>query len=342
MSKSTKDFSSAQNTSKIGVLLLNLGTPDATDYFSMRRYLKEFLWDRRVIETPRIIWWFILNFVILTFRPNKSGALYKKIWDMEKNDSPLRLISLSQGKKLQRRLGTEVIVDVAMRYGNPSITDRLQALKNKGCEKILLAPLYPQYSAATTASANDKAFDVLKTMRWQPAIRTLPPYFDNPLYIEALAKSVRSGIKTSGFEPEILVTSYHGMPQSYVDAGDPYFDQCHKTSLLLAEKLGWDEEKIVLAFQSRFGPQEWLKPYTDEVLVSLATNGTKNIAIISPAFSVDCLETLEEIDMEGRDVFLENGGEKFCYIPCLNDEEYGMKLIETLVRSELAGWIKGN
>lgn len=328
--------------SKIGVLLLNLGTPDATDYWSMRRYLKEFLWDKRVIETPRLLWWFVLNFIILTFRPNKSGALYKKIWDMEKDDSPLRLISLSQGKKLQQRLGEEIIVDVAMRYGNPSTADRLNALKNQGCDRILLAPLYPQYSAPTTASANDKAFDVLKTMRWQPAIRTLPPYFDQPLYINALAKSVLTGIKTSGFEPEILLTSYHGMPQSYVDAGDPYFDQCHKTSSLLAKKLGWDEKRIVLAFQSRFGPEEWLKPYTDEILVSLAKNGTKNIATISPAFSVDCLETLEEIAMEGRDDFLGNGGEKFCYIPCLNDGEQGMKLIETLVRSELSGWIKGD
>ncbi|MCF6326598.1 MAG: ferrochelatase [Devosiaceae bacterium] len=331
--------------SKIGVLLLNLGTPDATDYWSMRRYLKEFLWDKRVIETPRILWWFILNFIILTFRPNKSGALYKKIWDMEKDDSPLRLISLSQGKELQETLDKagfegEILVDVAMRYGNPSTADRLNALKNQGCNKILLAPLYPQYSAPTTASANDKAFDVLKTMRWQPAIRTLPPYFDHPLYIEALAKSVLAGIETSGFEPEVLVTSYHGMPQSYVDAGDPYFDQCHVTSSLLAKKLGWKKQRIVVAFQSRFGPEEWLKPYTDEILIALAKNGTKNIATISPAFSVDCLETLEEIAMEGRDDFLENGGEKFFYIPCLNDDEQAMKLIETLVRSELAGWIK--
>ncbi len=331
---------------KIGVLLLNLGTPDATDYWSMRRYLKEFLWDKRVIETPRIQWWFVLNFIILTARPNKSGALYKKIWDREKDDSPLRLISISQGRKLQESLDEagfagEILVDVAMRYGNPSIAERLQALKDNGCDRILLAPLYPQYSSPTTASANDKAFDVLKTMRWQPAIRTLPPYFDHPLYIDALARSVNAGIKTSGFEPEVLVTSYHGMPQSYVDDGDPYFDQCHITSSLLAKKLGWDEKRVVVAFQSRFGPEEWLKPYTDEIFVSLAKNGTRNIAAISPAFSVDCLETLEEIAMEGRDEFLENGGEKFCYIPCLNDDGNAMKLIETLVRTEICGWISG-
>ncbi len=324
---------------KVGVLLLNLGTPDATDYWSMRRYLKEFLWDKRVIETPRIFWWFILNFIILTFRPNKSGALYKKIWDTKNNDSPLRVISLSQGKKLQQKLGNSAIVDVAMRYGNPSTQDRLTALKELRCDKILLAPLYPQYSAATTASANDKAFDVLKSMRWQPSIRTLPPYFDHPLYIDALANSVKMGIKNAGFEPEFIVTSYHGMPQSYVDAGDPYFDQCHVTSSLLAQRLGWEKKRLLVAFQSRFGPAEWIKPYTDETLVSLAAGGVKNIAAISPAFSVDCLETLEEIAMVGRDEFLQNGGERFFYIPCLNDSETGMDLIHSMVLNELGGWI---
>ncbi len=329
---------------KIGILLLNLGTPDATDYWSMRRYLKEFLWDPRVIETPRLLWWFILNFIILTFRPNKSGALYKKIWDREKDDSPLRLISLSQGQKLQTRLdkalpSAQILVDVAMRYGNPSTSERLEALKDNGCDKILLAPLYPQYSAPTTASANDKAFEVLKTMRWQPAIRTLPPYFAQPAYIDALAKSVISSIDQAGFTPEVIVASYHGMPQSYVDAGDPYFEQCHATTALLAQKLGWGKQRLITSFQSRFGPDEWLKPYTDETFVELAQRGVKNIGAISPAFSVDCLETLEEIAMEGRDEFLNNGGENFLYIKCLNDSDAGMDVIETCVINELGGWV---
>jgi len=344
MSKNNTDSNAPRKPQKIGVLLLNLGTPDATDYWSMRRYLKEFLWDPRVIETPRLFWWFILNFIILTFRPTKSGALYKKIWDKEKDDSPLRLIALSQGEKLQKLLdniahNSEILVDVAMRYGNPSTKERLLALKNKGCDKILLAPLYPQYSSPTTASANDKAFDVLKTMRWQPAIRTLPPYYDHPLYIDALVKSVADSIKREGKTPEVIVASYHGMPQSYVDGGDPYFDHCHKTSALLAKKLGWDEGRLVTAFQSRFGPEEWLKPYTDETLANLAKKGVKSIATISPAFSVDCLETLEEIAMEGRDIFIENGGENYFYIPCLNDGEAGMKLLQNCIVNELGGWI---
>ncbi len=325
---------------KVGILLLNLGTPDATDYFSMRRYLKEFLSDKRVIETAPIIWWFVLNFIVLTFRPKKSGALYDKIWDKEKNDSPLRIISYSQAKKLQKRLGSEVIVDIGMRYGNPSTKERLEALKAKGCDRILLAPLYPQYSAPTTATANDKAFDVLKTMRYQPAIRTLPAYYNEPSYIDALANSILKGIKNAGFEPDVLVTTYHGMPQSYYDNGDPYYDQCLETTRLLREKLGWNEEKIIVSFQSRFGPDEWLKPYTDEILAELPKKGAKKIAIIAPAFSVDCLETLEEIAQEGRDDFLEHGGEEYAYIPCLNDSEIGMDVIEIIIKKQLLGWQK--
>jgi len=328
-----------KTSEKIGVLLLNLGTPDATDYFSMRRYLKEFLADKRVIETAPIIWWFILNFIVLTFRPKKSGALYDKIWDKEKNDSPLRIISLSQSKKLQERLRENVIVDIAMRYGNPSTRERLEALKAKGCNRILLAPLYPQYSAPTTATANDKAFDILKTMRYQPAIRTLPAYYNEPKYIAALANSIVVGIKKAGFEPDVVVTSYHGMPESYIDKGDPYYSQCFETSRLVRQKLGWSDEKLIVTFQSRFGPEEWIKPYTDKVLSELPKKGMKKIAILTPAFSVDCLETLEEIAQEGRDDFIENGGEKYAYIPCLNDSEQGMDLIETLVRKELKGWL---
>lgn len=329
----------SNRSEKIGVLLLNLGTPDATDYFSIRRYLKEFLSDKRVIETSPIIWWFILNFIVLTFRPKKSGALYDKIWDQKENDSPLRIISFSQAKKLQKRLGENVIVDIAMRYGNPSTKERLEALKAKGCNRILLAPLYPQYSAPTTATANDKAFDVLKTMRYQPAIRTMPAYFSELKYIEALANSIIAGIENAGFEPDVVVTSYHGMPESYRDKGDPYYQQCFETSRLVREKLGWNEKKLIVTFQSRFGSEEWIKPYTDEILSKLPKKGMTKIAILTPAFSVDCLETLEEIAQEGRDDFIENGGEKYVYIPCLNDSDIGMDLIETIVRKELKGWL---
>jgi len=330
---------SIQSTAKTGVLLLNLGTPDATDYWSMRRYLKEFLSDRRVIETPRWLWWPLLNLIILTTRPKKSGAAYDKIWDRETNDSPLRVISASQAKKLQQRLGKSVIVDFAMRYGNPSTERGIKRLKSAGCEKILLLPLYPQYSAATTATANDKAFDVLKTMRWQPAIRTTPPYFSCPPYLRALADSVEAALGKLDFKPERIITSYHGMPQAYVDKGDPYFDQCKATTSLLCQELGWPQEKLILAFQSRFGPEEWLKPYTDEVLKNLPAQGIKNIAIMAPAFSVDCLETLEELAMEGREIFLNAGGENFAYINCLNDSDAGMEAIEAVVRDELQGWL---
>lgn len=329
------------NSGKIGVLLLNLGTPDATDYWSMRRYLKEFLSDRRVIETSRLVWWFVLNFIVLSFRPKKSGALYDKIWDREANDSPLRVISKSQADQLQQRLGLAdgVKVDMAMRYGNPSTESRLRSMQAAGCDRILLLPLYPQYSAPTTATANDKAFDVLKTMRWQPAIRTAPAYFDSPAYVEALAKSIVEGIKALDFEPDVVITSYHGMPESYYEAGDPYYDQCFATTALVREKLGWDEGRIKVSFQSRFGPEEWLKPYTDEMLETLPGQGAKNIAILAPAFSVDCLETLEELAIGGREIFLENGGEKYAYIPCLNDTKEGMDVIEDIVRRELKGWL---
>ena len=330
---------SGQSTPKIGVLVLNLGTPDATDYWSMRRYLGEFLSDRRVIETPRWMWWPILNLIILTTRPKKSGAAYDKIWDKEKNDSPLRVISAQQAQKLQQRLGENVIVDFAMRYGNPSTERGIKRLKSAGCEKILLLPLYPQYSAATTAAANDKAFDVLKTMRWQPAIRTAPPYYVHPAYLRALANSVEEALACLDFVPERLITSYHGMPQAYVDNGDPYFDQCTEITLLLSQQLGWPEGKLILAFQSRFGPEEWLKPYTDEMLKALPSTGIKNIAIMAPAFSVDCLETLEELAMEGKEIFLKAGGENFAYISCLNDTDGGMDAIEAVTRDELKGWL---
>jgi ferrochelatase len=326
---------------RIGVLLLNLGTPDATGYWPVRRYLREFLSDRRVIETNPLVWWMILNGVILSFRPQKSGHAYAKIWDREANDSPLRVITRRQAENLAVRLAgeTSVVVDFAMRYGNPTTEARLRALQAAGCQKILLVPLYPQYSATTTATANDKAFDVLKTMRWQPAIRTAPAYFDDPSYVDALARSIDEGVKALDFEPDLIITSYHGMPVTYLKAGDPYHCQCLKTTRLVRERLGWPKERLMVTFQSRFGPTEWLQPYTADTLMALPGKGVKKIAILAPAFSVDCIETLEEIAITGREQFMGAGGERFAYIPCLNDSETGMEMIEAMVRRELAGWI---
>jgi len=326
---------------KVGVLLLNLGTPDSTDYWPVRRYLKEFLSDERVIEVNRALWWVILNGIILNTRPQKSGHAYSKIWDKEANDSPLRVISRRQAEKLQQRLGDhpEVIVDFAMRYGNPSTQSRLDALRQAGCQRILLVPLYPQYSATTTATANDKAFDVLKQLRWQPAIRTAPAYFDDPLYVETLAKSIDEGVKALDFEPDLVITSYHGMPVEYLMKGDPYYCQCLATTRAVRDCLGWPEGKLMVTFQSRFGRAEWLQPYTAETLETLPGKGVKKIAILAPAFSVDCIETLEELDITGREQFMSHGGEQFAYIPCLNDSPGGMDVIERVVRRELGGWI---
>lgn len=326
---------------KIGIILLNLGTPDATDYWSVRRYLKEFLSDPRVIETPKLIWWPILNGVILSVRPQKAGANYAKIWDKEANDSPLRVIAKRQAEKLAAVFAgnDNVIVDFAMRYGNPSTKSVIEKLHAQGCEKILLFPLYPQYSATTTATANDKAFAALKDLRWQPAVRTVPAYYDDPLFIEMLAKSVSDGVAALDFEPDLVITSYHGMPQSYVDKGDPYYHQCHETTRLLREKLGWADDKLMVTFQSRFGPTQWLQPYTDKTLESLPGKGIKKVAILAPAFSVDCIETYEEIAMEGQEIFLHAGGENYAYIPCLNDSPEGMTVIEAVTRRELSGWL---
>lgn len=326
---------------KIGVLLLNLGTPDATDYWSVRRYLKEFLSDPRVIETNPLIWWPLLNGVILSVRPQKSGANYARIWDKAENDSPLRVITRRQTEKLAQRLADHqgIIVDFAMRYGNPSTQSRMEALRAAGCDRILLLPLYPQYSATTTATANDKAFTALAKMRWQPAVRTAPAYFDDPFYIETLARSIEDGVAALDFVPDLVITSYHGMPVSYLERGDPYYCQCHKTTRLVQERLGWPKEKLMVTFQSRFGPTKWLEPYTDQTLMALPGKGIKKVAILAPAFSVDCIETLEEIAITGQEEFMHAGGEKFAYIPCLNDSEGGMAMIENIVRRELAGWI---
>lgn len=326
---------------KIGVLLINLGTPDGHDKKNMRRYLKEFLSDRRVIETPRIIWWPLLNGIILNTRPKKSGALYASIWNEERGESPLRTFTRSQAGILAERVAdcNELVVDWAMRYGNPSIESRLNVLQEQGCERILVFPLYPQYSAATTATVNDKTFEALMKMRWMPALRTVPPYHDDPAYIESLGKSISAHLENLEFEPEHIIASYHGIPQSYFDKGDPYHCQCMKTSRLLREHMDWPEEYLISTFQSRFGPEEWLQPYTDETVEHLAERGVKRLAVINPGFAADCLETLEEIDGEVREEFIKNGGEYFTHIPCLNDGEAGMELIETIARRELLGWI---
>lgn len=326
---------------KIGVVLLNLGTPDATDYWSVRRYLKEFLSDRRVIETPKWLWWPLLNLVILSVRPQKSGHAYEQIWDKERNESPLRVITRNQTEALAARLAgrDDILVDFAMRYGNPSTQSVLEKMQAAGCQKILLVPLYPQYSATTTATANDKAFEALGKMRWQPAVRTAPAYFEDAKYIETLGNSIRDGVAALDFEPDLVITSYHGMPVEYLERGDPYHCQCFKTTRLVREYLGWDKSKIMVTFQSRFGPTKWLEPYTDVTLAALPSKGVKKVAILAPAFSADCIETLEEIAMQGKETFMEAGGEKFAYIPCLNDSPGGMDMIETMVRRELQGWV---
>ncbi|WP_107991036.1 ferrochelatase [Breoghania corrubedonensis] len=326
---------------KIGVLLVNLGTPDGTDYWPMRRYLREFLSDKRVIEWPRWLWYPILHGIVLTRRPSKSGAAYASIWNRERDESPLRTVTRAQGEKLAAAFAGEpqVVVDWAMRYGNPSIAERLDALTAAGCERILAFPLYPQYSASTTATVNDKVFEALQKMRWQPALRTVPPYHDEPVYIEALAHSIETHLASLDFEPEVVLTSFHGIPQSYFKKGDPYHCHCQKTTRLLRERLGWDEKRLRITFQSRFGPEEWLQPYTDKTVEALAKEGVKRIAIINPGFVTDCLETLEEIAGENAEIFHENGGEKFSHIPCLNDSDDGMRVIEAVVRRELSGWL---
>jgi ferrochelatase len=322
------------------VLLLNLGTPDATDYRSMRRYLKEFLSDRRVIEVPRWKWWPLLNGIILTVRPGRKGKDYAKIWNTERNEGPLKTITRSQADNLARLLGDErVVVDWGMRYANPSTAERLAHLQAQGCERILLVPLYPQYAAATTATACDEAFRALMRMRWQPAVRVAPPYYEQPAYIDAIAASVRRHLATLPFESETIITSFHGMPQAYLDAGDPYHCQCQKTSRLVRETLAWPNERWLTTFQSRFGNDPWLQPYTIDTVAQLAKSGTKRLAMVAPGFSADCLETLEELDMENRAAFLANGGEQFAYVPCLNDSDAGVGVIADVVRRELMGWI---
>ncbi|GKX35047.1 MAG: ferrochelatase [Rhizobiaceae bacterium MnEN-MB40S] len=326
---------------KVGVLLVNLGTPDGTDYTSMRRYLREFLTDKRVIEWPRAYWYPILFGIVLNTRPGKVGKAYEMIWNKDKDESYLRTYTRSQSDLLGKMLAAEdgVVVDWAMRYGTPSIAERINALKDAGCERILLFPLYPQYAASTTATVNDKAFEALMKMRWQPALRVAPPYHDDPVYIEALGKSITSHLATLDWEPEVVLASFHGIPKSYFEKGDPYHCHCQKTTRLLREYLGWPEDRLKITFQSRFGPEEWLQPYTDKTVEDLARKGVRNIAVLNPGFVSDCLETLEEIAEQAMESFHEYGGENFTHIPCLNDSEDGMKVLETVVRRELQGWI---
>ena len=331
----------AARQGKIGVLLVNLGTPDGTDYWPMRRYLGEFLSDRRVIEWPRAVWYPVLYGIVLARRPKKSGALYAKIWNRERNESPLRTFTRAQGEKLASALAGEenLIVDWAMRYGSPSIETVTKSLIERGCDRILMFPLYPQYSATTTATVNDKCFEALMKMRFQPAVRTVPAYPTEPAYIDALAQSIERHLSGLSFKPEVLIASYHGIPQSYSERGDPYYEQCLETTQMLRKRLGLDEKKLITTFQSRFGPEEWLQPYTDVTVERLGREGVKSIAVFNPGFVSDCLETLEEIAVEAAKTFREAGGENFTHIPCLNDSEEGMAVIEALVRRELSGWI---
>ena len=325
---------------RIGVLLLNLGTPDGTDYWSMRRYLKEFLSDERVIEVPRWKWWPILNLIILTVRPGRKGKDYQTIWNNERDEGPLKTITRAQAEKLAVALGMpdRVEVDFAMRYANPTTDSRIRALMDKGCDRILLVPLYPQYAAATTATAADQAFRTLMKMRWQPAVRVAPSYHDDPVYIDAVANSMRRDLAKLDFTPEVIIATFHGMPQSYLEAGDPYYCQCQKTSRLVRAALGWPEDKWLTTYQSRFGNDPWLQPYTDETVKRLAAEGVKRLALVAPGFSADCLETLEELAIRGRETFLAAGGTDFACLACLNDSDYGIMMLRALLARELEGW----
>jgi len=328
---------------KIGVLLANLGTPDDYSYWPMRRYLNEFLSDQRVIDYPAWKWQPILQGIILTIRPFKSGAAYKSIWNHDKGESPLMTITKDQSAKMatvmQQRHGDTVMVDFCMRYGNPSTKSKVRAMVEAGCDKILFVPLYPQYAGATSATANDQFFRALMEETWQPSVRTLPAYFNHPAYVDALAQSVERAYAAMETQPDVLVASYHGMPERYLMQGDPYHCQCQKTSRLLRERLGWDKDKLVTTFQSKFGPEEWLKPYTVEDVARLAEAGKKRIAVIAPAFSADCIETLEEINEEIRESFEAAGGEDFAYIPCLNDDDAHIAALSEIVATNLMGWL---
>jgi protoporphyrin/coproporphyrin ferrochelatase len=326
---------------RVGVLLVNLGTPDTADTRGVRVYLKEFLSDPRVIEDQGLFWKLILNGIILRTRPRRKATDYQKIWNTEKNESPLKTITRAQSEKLARAIADHdhIEVDWAMRYGSPSIKSGIEALMARGCDRLLVVPLYPQYSAATSATVCDEAFRVLSSLRAQPTLRVSPPYYDDPDYIEALALSINAHLASLPFKPELIVASFHGMPKDYVDRGDPYFSQCVATTDALRARLGLDSSKLLLTFQSRFGSDEWLQPYTDKTIEKLAKDGVRRVAVVMPGFAADCLETLEEIAQENAEIFRHNGGTEFSAIPCLNDSDAGMDVIRQLVLRELQGWI---
>ena len=328
---------------KVGILLSNLGTPDNYDYWSMRRYLGEFLSDRRVIDYSPWLWQPLLQLIILTKRPFSSGAAYKSIWNEEANESPLLTITKAQTAKIktamQARYGEDVMVDFCMRYGNPSTKSKVREMTKAGCQKILFFPLYPQYAGATSATANDEFFRALLEETWQPTARTVQPYFDDPVYIDALAQSIEKAYAGLEKRPDLLICSYHGVPKRYLMQGDPYHCHCQKTTRLLKERLGWDDTEIKTTFQSKFGPEEWLQPYTVKEVARLAEAGTKNIAVCAPAFSADCIETLEEINEEIFESFEHAGGKDFTYIPCLNDDDAHIKALGTVIERNLQGWL---
>ena len=319
------------NFGKAGVLLVNLGTPDSTDWLDIRKYLKEFLSDRRVIEVNPIIWQVILHLFILNLRPSKTAKAYKEIWMKNENMSPLRYYTIMQTKKLLDRISSKnLIVDYAMRYGNPSIKSKILKLQAAGCERLIILPLYPQYAAATTATVCDEVYRVLMGMRWQPSLQIIPHYESEPLYIKALANSIKLKLSKINWKPDLILASYHGIPQKYFDKGDPYHCYCHKTSRLIYEEL--KNIEIKTTFQSRFGPEKWLQPYTDKTLESLPKEGKKNIIVICPGFSSDCVETLEEINIQGKESFLNSGGKNFDMVPCLNDNDDHINLLEKLTK----------
>jgi ferrochelatase len=326
---------------RIGVLIVNLGTPEATSYWPMRRYLKEFLSDARVVETNRFLWWFILNGIILTIRPKRSGHAYEKIWNRDRNESPLKTITRAQAEKLSVELAGDgpILVDWGMRYGLPPVGERLRALKEQGCDRVLIFPLYPQYSAATTATVADRVFETMATLRWQPALRFVPPYFAEPVHIEALAQSTAAHLAGLGWTPDVILASFHGRPESYVAKGDPYYRHCQETTRLLREKLNMPETKLRLVFQSRFGRTEWIKPYAQDTVAGLPAQGVRNLVMVMPGFAADCVETLEEVAIGLAETFRENGGLNFSAVPCLNDSVMSIAMMAFIIRKELAGWL---
>ena len=319
---------------KTGVLIINLGTPDSTNWLDIRKYLKEFLSDKRVIEVNPIIWQIILNVFILNLRPSKTAKAYKEIWMKKENKSPLLYYTEKQASKLSRHIKNDnVILDFAMRYGNPSIKSKIKKLQSEGCENLIILPLYPQYAAATTATVCDEVYRTLMKMRWQPSLKIIPHYESEPLYINALVSSIEKKINEIKWKPDLIIASYHGIPKKYFDKGDPYHCYCHKTSRLISEKFRSIEIKTT--FQSRFGPQEWLQPYTDKTLEALPKEGKKNILVICPGFSSDCVETLEEILIQGKESFIKSGGDNFDMIPCLNDTDDHISLLRSLIERSI-------